>query len=394
MVERNEAEISRILEERLDSVLSGKTSLDEALNDYPQYEQELRRDLEAALWLRSGQTSVQSRPGYLSASKKRVMSRIKAEAASRPVTRSAQARPVLPRMRLARVFAAALVVIFVFFAGAGAVVSAAQTALPGEQLYPVKLVSENAAVSLSSSDARKVELRTSFAGRRLAEAETMIVQGEIALAQQAVAVYELEVQQAVRIVQAIDNLRPEEKKAAATRLADELVTHTDHLEVLAQTAPEEMRPALAGAINVSTSGAATAGDALEDALEQQNTPTLTPTPDPLQLLDQTQTSQAAETAVDDTSVTPGDKDKKVTHTPKPTNEIKPTHTPKPTKEIKPTHTPKPTNEKKPTHTPKPAKENKVTEASQPSDDSSGDSSEDESSKPDKEVKPTKEKKDK
>lgn len=64
-------------------------------------------------------------------------------------------------------------------AGSGTV-SAAQGALPGDILYPIKLaVNEKVEVALAPNASAKVEVQVRLAGRRVAEAQTLAAQGRL-----------------------------------------------------------------------------------------------------------------------------------------------------------------------------------------------------------------------
>jgi hypothetical protein len=83
-----------------------------------------------------------------------------------------QVRPSSPEKRpfplLNSLVAAVLALIFVFGA-TSATVYAAQGSLPGEVLYPVKTLSEDTFLSLSSSPLRRLGLTLDFSDRRIAE---------------------------------------------------------------------------------------------------------------------------------------------------------------------------------------------------------------------------------
>lgn len=61
--------------------------------------------------------------------------------------------------------------------GASGVSFAAQGALPGELLYPVKIATEKVRVATAQNDVQKTELRLEFAGRRLNEVQALINKG-------------------------------------------------------------------------------------------------------------------------------------------------------------------------------------------------------------------------
>lgn len=65
-------------------------------------------------------------------------------------------------------------------AGAGSVSAAAQGALPGDTLYPIKLlVNERAQLALAPNDQAKALVQEEIAGRRVEEAQTLAQQGRL-----------------------------------------------------------------------------------------------------------------------------------------------------------------------------------------------------------------------
>ena len=72
-------EFEQILDICLEQIQSGQKSLDSALAQYPGIAAELRPRLEAALWLDGRKSSLDPRPGFVAASRNRLLSQIKSE---------------------------------------------------------------------------------------------------------------------------------------------------------------------------------------------------------------------------------------------------------------------------------------------------------------------------
>jgi hypothetical protein len=82
-----------------------------------------------------------------------------------------------PKMKLllaTRLISAILAAVIGTAAVGGGVTWAASDSLPGEVLYPVKLVGEDLRLSLASTPARQVELALQFADERVAEIEELV----------------------------------------------------------------------------------------------------------------------------------------------------------------------------------------------------------------------------
>lgn len=126
---------------------------------------------------------------------------------------------------------------------------AAQTALPGDRLYPVKVgVNEPLAGILKTSDAEKAQWNASLATRRLEEAEILIARGKMSSAAQQEINANLE-ERTVRFNNAIESMRRNIHDAA--RVADAQsgleVSLNAHARVLAdmeERSPENVAPIL------------------------------------------------------------------------------------------------------------------------------------------------------
>lgn len=168
MFDQDEQDFSQIVEAGVELILSGKATLEQVLARYPDQAEEIRPELEVAIWLSSRSQEVAPRPGFVSASRRRVVDRIKQEAKSTG-KKHAFMGIAWPK-RLSFQWVAVALVLLVLFSGTGGMVTFAQGAVPGENLYPVKRASETVAYTVTFTDTRRVELSARFAERRLDEA--------------------------------------------------------------------------------------------------------------------------------------------------------------------------------------------------------------------------------
>lgn len=143
------------LDECLQQLGSGKASLAQCLDRYPQHAAELRPLLEAALLLQQGK---QVRPS--GAMRDRGRTRLREHMRAHP----RRARQLGPMQKLALSLAG------VVFAALAVGTAAAQGALPGQPLYPLKLNAERA-WRAASPDPVSVDI--SIAGRRTDELLTL-----------------------------------------------------------------------------------------------------------------------------------------------------------------------------------------------------------------------------
>ncbi|MDD5467182.1 MAG: hypothetical protein PHS96_05210 [Anaerolineales bacterium] len=129
----------RALEDCLDSLVSGRASLDECLARYPQHAARLRPLLEAARGVGRG-SSVHPSPSFKQSSRARLMAHMRAH----------PRRQVKPRFgAMASIWRSAFNLAAIVLALFIAVTASAQTAMPGDMLYGWKLFSESAWRSVS-----------------------------------------------------------------------------------------------------------------------------------------------------------------------------------------------------------------------------------------------------
>ncbi len=162
-------------------MLEGK-SIDDAVALYPRFADELKNELEAAIWLQQTGQSMRPRPGFRVVSRRRLMHQIKAT--SPKSTGKFIYRPVL---RLAFTL---LLVLGVALTSTGL---AAASSLPGESLYPVKLSIEETRLFVNQDDGREIQLRLRFASSRVGELQMLSQHDELEAASPALQNYQKQV---------------------------------------------------------------------------------------------------------------------------------------------------------------------------------------------------------
>lgn len=162
-------------------------SADDCAQAHPHYAYELRTNLALVETIRAalaGQVPVRSgavlagqRKAFLAATaaQRRAALRERREAARRP--QGWLRAPVWARV------AAAVVLILALSAFGRTAVTRASYALPGDVLYPVKRVAEQAQLWLAASDSQRAALHERFNQTRLHEAEQVAEQGRLAMLQ-------------------------------------------------------------------------------------------------------------------------------------------------------------------------------------------------------------------
>src|SRR5512133_2811611 len=179
-------ETDRLLQTCLDLIRNGHLSMEEVLALYPEHVEEFRPRLEAMLWLTQATPLFEPRPGFVHASQRRLVERIKQESAVQTGVPVAPAVSLgffawlsnfFGQKRFAVQFAVVLVLIIALFVSSTGVALAAQDTIPGDNLYPVKLAVENLQLAVTTSAAGEARLRTDFAKRRLLEIQSLVLEG-------------------------------------------------------------------------------------------------------------------------------------------------------------------------------------------------------------------------
>jgi hypothetical protein len=269
--------ISQIVEAGLEEILSGRASLDDIIRRNPTIAAELRPELEAALWLVSKREQVQTRPGYIAASKNRLTRRIKQEASRRGAKRAFLGFNWSFRIPALR-WTAAIMIVMIFFSMSGGVVSAAQEAIPGQELYPVKRFSEQVVFDLTVDLVQKVELSSHFAERRLVEIEALIMRTEFALALKTVEDFQIQVKKTVELLEKIGDGNVIDKLALAERVNSDFIRRAERLQILIVGAPADLQVELVRARDMSTASATVAKDVSDTLKEKYHLATDTPQP--------------------------------------------------------------------------------------------------------------------
>src|SRR5512132_113614 len=76
---RDQQKIEQVLQTCLDQVESGEESVESVLARFPELADQLRPELEVALWLSAQKDLLNPRPGWAAASKRRVLARYREE---------------------------------------------------------------------------------------------------------------------------------------------------------------------------------------------------------------------------------------------------------------------------------------------------------------------------
>lgn len=330
-----------------------------------------------------------------------------------------------PALSAPRVLVASLVVLVLCLGGLGTTAVAAQGALPGDGLYPLKTMVEAVELTISPDAASRAQLHLIFASHRADEIQALISQGRTGPVPTVAAAFEQEINQATAELDRAAVESPARTAALASQLAQELGHDVQILSALREVAPSAVKADLERALRSAETGIAlaelrsipqtpvallaaalTGTPTIPPAKTGTSTltfePTSTGTLEAIVALELTETPQpsgtvlTAETPVEtgtpvetftpaitdtpppttqaqSTTSSPTETSQLETDTPEPTDTNRMTNTPRPsetpqsTETFQPSDTPQPTDTRQPTNTPQPTDTPQPTNTRQPTD---------------------------
>jgi hypothetical protein len=329
----------------LDLIRGGQETIESVIARYPEYADELRVQLEGAIWLSTSSAALDPRPGFVSASRNRLVSRIKQEQQpelTTPITWSGRLQQFFSVQKV--VPAAFVFVLMLALFVSGSVVSASQKALPGDDLYSVKRTLEQIALATSLDEKNDAELQIQFVEKRLTEVQALIVEERYEEVAETIKEYEEEVNKTLQILQTVYD----EDRFLAIELAVELETllaeQKNILAILIRNAPASVDFSVYR-VWVTTEIVGLAAEEFTNFVPSPLSvpPVVEPTIPPTRTPRPTPTYAPTERPVRPSPIP--------TNTPKPPTPVPPTNTPLPTNTPVPTSTPVPTNTPVPTDTP-------------------------------------------
>jgi hypothetical protein len=133
----------------------------------------------------------------------------------------------------------------------GVTAHAASSSLPGEMLYPIKTTFETARANLTSDPAEQARLYLNFAGHRILEMQSLLIEDRPNDLPQAASEYEKDIQMALIAIQKVAQIDPGKSTILRTETASVLRIYRDAITQIASLIPEENQAALQSAIHVS-----------------------------------------------------------------------------------------------------------------------------------------------
>ena len=255
-------DIEQIFETCLEQIESGHESIDSALAQHIGVAEELRPRLEAALWLDECKSALDPRPGFISASRNRLVSQMQEEMADHVALETAPELDLWARVwaglfdhrRYAFHLALAVLVLVFVVLGGTKVAKTAHKALPGDTAYPVKIVLEQAELESNKDPVEQTRLHTEFAQTRLAEAHDLVMEGRYAYIPETVDRFEYHVDEAIRSLNQLVGQDSAKTEAIAEVLHEALLNQATTLNVMIVAIPQQYKLDIERAVSISDNG--------------------------------------------------------------------------------------------------------------------------------------------
>jgi len=243
-----------ILVQCIEDIKAGRSSIEDCLDRYPSVREQLEPLLRIALEIREP-PDVKPSPSFKVKARVWLMDQIHS---GQTVTKwpwfryNSQVKPIPYRRRFSMA-SVILAIVLTLSALGGGTVYAAQDSLPGDTLYPVKLGTEQVIMMLPGDDVVKAGRALSFAERRMGEMEALTEKGRPQDLGLAVGKYGYALNMTLaRIEKAGD--RGLATGNVTARVAEATAHHFLVLDRVYDMVPDEAKPAIAHARNVSETG--------------------------------------------------------------------------------------------------------------------------------------------
>jgi len=246
---KRQDKIESALQACLEDIQTEGVSMDTALAQYPDLADELRPQLEAALWLASRKQALDPRPGFLTSSRRRLVRRIGYERPNRFAVFANRINRFLSSRRVVQV-GFTILLAAILLAG-NTVARAAQSSIPGDTTYPVKVTLEQVRQTISFSEAAGARQQIASTQRRLSELESLILEGRYQYLASTVTELETHIDRAIAALNTFNRKDPIGARQLALLLEKVLSSQTMALVALEQMAPEQNRPEVEQAIQAS-----------------------------------------------------------------------------------------------------------------------------------------------
>jgi hypothetical protein len=144
-----------------------------------------------------------------------------------------------------------IAIVALLFGGAGITAVTAQSALPGDALYPVKTTIEQTRLSLASDAGNRAQMKMEFAEQRLEEIAALIEEGRFQDVSEAVLAFEADINGAILELDTLARVDPARAAQIALEITRALTGYYKTLSALAISVPESVKPEVTRALNTA-----------------------------------------------------------------------------------------------------------------------------------------------
>jgi hypothetical protein len=244
-------------EESLGALEERRATLEDILKANPDQAEEQRARLQAALWLHDRRPDLDPRPGYIQASRRRLVKQIEQE--GRRPAGLFRRRPRWPTretttQRLALRLSAVLAILLALLGNSIIINAAAQASYPGEALYPVKRAEENLKLAATRSTTRQTQLHIQYTQRRAFEVEGLILEGRYEYLMDTAQALEHQVYLSLKMLETIEQSDRVQAETLTRSLENTLKGQNLALRVLVYLAPTQAQSSLLKALEASEYG--------------------------------------------------------------------------------------------------------------------------------------------
>jgi hypothetical protein len=245
-----ERQIDEIITKALPVISNGEETIESIVGKHPQIEAELRPRLEAALWLQQTRFAFATRPGYIHDSRRYLESKIE----SMPLNSLQQLLRRYSPQRWAFNLAAPVIILLLLMLIVNSAALTARLSIPGQALYPTKLVLEDLKMAFTFDVVERTDLHIQFSRERTLEFVELVMEGDYERLPLAAERMETEVISALHSLDRMPAENPSAEQAMITNFKDTLSNHILMLNVLKSTSPSTAHQGIEMAISVAQSG--------------------------------------------------------------------------------------------------------------------------------------------
>ena len=150
-----------------------------------------------------------------------------------------------------RSLALVMVIAALLFGGASITGVAAQSAIPGDALYPVKTTIEQTRLSLAQDAGDRAQMKMGFAEKRLEEIAALIEEGRYHEVSAAVLAFEADIHSAILELETISQIDPARGTRIALEITSALTRYAQTLSTMAANAPQSVKTEVTRALDTT-----------------------------------------------------------------------------------------------------------------------------------------------